>query len=465
MKLRLPFFGKKEPDNPKLEDVLANCASDLGRAKVIKKLLLETDSSIPQQLVLRAVKIFEKADDYTSATRLTSELGMVDETIEIYVRNKNYFRAVEVAERNYLTELAQNLREEGLDYNEKKGNFLVAAMFASKLELYDRASGLCEQVEEFESAAKYAEKAGQKERAARMYQLAGSPDKAIRILEDMGDLEEALDICLEINNIAKAASILDDLERFEEAIELQVNAGNLFGAALIAEHAFLTERAIDLHKQDGGYYCASELVEDPLQKRVIFLEGMNRFFNEDNLADAAKYASLAGLKVQASELYEQAKDYVSAAQCANATGDLERVMELHKKHRQVSLTAPILLEAGLVEEASQVYAERKFYREAINVLTKAGLKDKAEEVAFRAFEYHEGNENYKSAYEIAELAGLSEQAEHYVLLEKLLGDSNSNGTFELDTTTSDTNGLALCEEDAKLSLTYDQGTLELVEEK
>lgn len=288
-------------------------------------------------------------------------------------------------------------------------------------------------------AAKSAERKGDYQRAGDLYLLGGDEAKgmemylkghdygqAAKILEDREHYGAAAHCYAQAGNFVKAGSVYLRMKDFEKAAfffekgneavrasDAWIEAGNLVKAAEIAERGDRMDRAAELYERSGDLLKAADLYRDLMIR-------MGERKNDPTLMEGQSVA-IKKFGTAAGNLYFRLQDYIQAADCFLAAGNMTKAANSYRKAQRYDKAADLYTQIEDFHSASEVL-------ELVNKHQRASwMAEKAGEIERAAMLAQKSGQTLRAATLFAQANKLEQAAELYFQLLIQSMDRNSVG--------------------------------------
>ena len=242
----------------------------------------------------------------------------------------------------------------------------------------ERAGDLCLERQQLARAASMYERAGAKAKLAKVYLQTKQPAKAAKLLTELG-------------RHAEAAHYFEAAGAWDEAGEALLNLGDERGAAELLERGGDCERAARIHMRLGdlesaarlfaraglGVDAAETLIEARGRKPRVMRRAAELFESAGSFDRAATAYAECGEARHAGELFERVGRFALAAECYAHAGAFERAADCHEKAGQITQARAAWERAGDRMRAAELALEEGKFLDAGRALYEVGSYERA----------------------------------------------------------------------------------------
>ncbi len=289
------------------------------------------------------------------------------------------------------------------------------------------AAALYAEEGDLRSAARCYESASMYDRACRLYQEIGEDEEASQAAESMGDLEKALELAVDPERKLKLLIRTDRLseardfaagfespdayfdlikEQAKRRMEAKIKAHDFVSAVAFADAAdcdpLEREKLVSRGREHLDRRMASAASEEEV--RSIYRERVDLEEKAGHFEEAARLAEdvLDDLP-RASFLYEKANLFNRAIKAAS--GEAERLAELHEKGGSLLKAANHYESAEQYERAYRLYERTEYFEKALNcyLKTENPRQDILLELYTKAGEFEQAIDGYLASGRLSDL--------------------------------------------------------------
>ncbi len=316
---------------------------------------------------LRASQVYlKRLQDPENAIAVCLKFNLNEGAAKVYAQTGRYLEAGQHFKKAGKEQAAAEAFEKGGEALEAGKLYLKNRMFLEAARCFGNTPNHLRTAESYE--AYYREVRGglgDNVPADKAKALGDLAKKAAYFYKIAGQIDRAISILLEVRLKPYAAELLLEKGEIERAVELYLEVGQHLRAAEICT-------AGDRHKQ------AAEIRAQHYLKQGQNREAIRYFEEAGDYLTAADLLAGMGELVKAAELFIKGGDSKTAAETFFAAGQPERAVEAYEAMGDLPRAIQACEQSGNESKLCEIYERAKNYFEAGNLYRKRGLPDKAE---------------------------------------------------------------------------------------